>query len=129
VTGPIPWYRQRGAWIRRAPTAKRKPGREHGCLARTDLHRLHLFERPTGRAVRDVRARELERSPAVVAAAGVELRSMVGEGKRVSGKKLIATWQTERAVGDHDRNTLQLRPDPQGDATRLEPGMTVWIAR
>lgn len=30
----------------------------------------------------------------------------------------FATWQAERAVGD-----------PQGDASGLEPGMTVWIAR
>jgi HlyD family secretion protein len=26
----------------------------------------------------------------------------------------FATWQAERAVGDHDRNTLRLRLDPQG---------------
>jgi len=42
---------------------------------------------------------------------------------------VFATWQAERAVGDHDRNTLRLRLDPQGDASGLEPGMTVWIAR
>jgi HlyD family secretion protein len=42
---------------------------------------------------------------------------------------IFATWQAERAVGDHDRNTLRLRLDPQGDASGLEPGMTVWIAR
>jgi HlyD family secretion protein len=41
----------------------------------------------------------------------------------------FATWQAERAVGDHDRNTLRLRLDPQGDARALEPGMTAWIAR
>ena len=41
----------------------------------------------------------------------------------------FATWQAERAVGDHDRNTLRLRLDPQGDATAFEPGMTVWISR
>jgi HlyD family secretion protein len=41
----------------------------------------------------------------------------------------FATWQAERAVGDHDRNTLRLRLDPQGDASWLAPGMTVWIAR
>jgi HlyD family secretion protein len=41
----------------------------------------------------------------------------------------FATWQAERAVGDHDRSTLRLRVDPQGDATGLEPGMTVWINR
>jgi HlyD family secretion protein len=41
----------------------------------------------------------------------------------------FATWQAERAVGDHDRSTLRLRLDPQGDATGLEPGMTVWLNR
>jgi HlyD family secretion protein len=41
----------------------------------------------------------------------------------------FATWQAERAVGDHDRNTLRLRLDPQGDASALEPGMTVWLSR
>ena len=41
----------------------------------------------------------------------------------------FATWQAERAIGDHDRNTLRLRLDPQGDPTGLEPGMTVWINR
>ena len=30
----------------------------------------------------------------------------------------FATWQAERAVGDHDRNTLRLRLDPQRDADR-----------
>jgi multidrug resistance efflux pump len=41
----------------------------------------------------------------------------------------FATWQAERAVGDHDRNTLRLRLDPQGDGSELEPGMTVWLPR
>jgi HlyD family secretion protein len=41
----------------------------------------------------------------------------------------FATWQAERAVGDHDRSTLRLRLDPQGDSTMLEPGMTVWLNR
>ena len=41
----------------------------------------------------------------------------------------FATWQAERAVGDHDRNTLRLRLDPQRDATAFEPGMTVWFVR
>jgi HlyD family secretion protein len=41
----------------------------------------------------------------------------------------FATWQAERAVGDHDRNTLCLRLDPQGDRTAFEPGMTVWLNR
>jgi HlyD family secretion protein len=42
---------------------------------------------------------------------------------------VFATWQAERVIGDHDRNTLRLRLDPQGEATGLEPGMTVWIER
>jgi HlyD family secretion protein len=41
----------------------------------------------------------------------------------------FATWQAERAVGDHDRNTLRLRLDPLGDPAGLEPGMTVWLNR
>ena len=41
----------------------------------------------------------------------------------------FATWQAERAVGDHDRSTLRLRLDPQADSTGFEPGMTVWIHR
>src|SRR5262245_25804475 len=41
----------------------------------------------------------------------------------------FATWQAERAVGDHDRNTLRLRLDPQGDSTEFQPGMTVWLNR
>ncbi len=41
----------------------------------------------------------------------------------------FATWQAERAVGDHDRNTLRLRLDPTSDASAFEPGMTVWIHR
>jgi HlyD family secretion protein len=41
----------------------------------------------------------------------------------------FATWQAERAIGDHDRSTLRVRLDPQGDPSSLEPGMTVWINR
>jgi len=41
----------------------------------------------------------------------------------------FATWQAESAVGDHDRNSLRLRLDPQSDANAFEPGMMVWIAR
>jgi HlyD family secretion protein len=39
----------------------------------------------------------------------------------------FATWQAERVIGDHDRNTLRLRLDPQGVPAGLDPGMTVWI--
>jgi HlyD family secretion protein len=40
---------------------------------------------------------------------------------------VFATWQAERVIGDHDRNTLRLRLDPKGEMAGLEPGMTVWI--
>jgi HlyD family secretion protein len=68
-----------------------------------------------GTVVQVSRAGALETTPAVV----TEMRPLGA----------FATWQAERAVGDHDRNTLRLRLDPQGAATALEPGMTVWIDR
>jgi HlyD family secretion protein len=40
---------------------------------------------------------------------------------------VFATWQAERVIGDHDRNTLRLRLDPEGELAGLQPGMTVWI--
>jgi HlyD family secretion protein len=40
---------------------------------------------------------------------------------------IFATWQAERVIGDHDRNTLRLRLDPEGDRASLEPGMAVRI--
>jgi HlyD family secretion protein len=39
----------------------------------------------------------------------------------------FATWQAERVIGDHDRNTLRLRLDPEKQPAGLEPGMTVWF--
>ncbi len=68
-----------------------------------------------GTTVQVARAGARETMPAVV----TELRPL----------GVFATWQAERAVGDHDRNTLRLRLDPQSGAGGLEPGMTVWIAR
>ena len=41
----------------------------------------------------------------------------------------FATWQAERAVGDHDRNTLRMRVEAEGELARLEPGTTVWLSR
>jgi HlyD family secretion protein len=41
----------------------------------------------------------------------------------------FATWQAERAVGAHDRNTLHLRIDPQGDVATGDAGTTIWIDR
>jgi HlyD family secretion protein len=40
---------------------------------------------------------------------------------------VFATWQAERVIGDHDRNTLRLRLDPHRETAGLEPGLTVWI--
>jgi HlyD family secretion protein len=68
-----------------------------------------------GTTVEVTRAGTRETMPAVV----TELRPLGA----------FATWQAERAVGDHDRSTLRLRLDPQGDPTGLEPGMTVWLSR
>jgi multidrug resistance efflux pump len=53
----------------------------------------------------------------VIKAAITELRPL--------GK--FATWQAERVIGDHDRNTLRLRLDLVGEPGNLEPGMAVWI--
>jgi HlyD family secretion protein len=63
---------------------------------------------------------------------------VVRPGTRVSAPAVVtelvplgsfATWQAERAVGDHDRNTLRLRLDLRGDPTGFQPGMTVWLNR
>jgi HlyD family secretion protein len=40
---------------------------------------------------------------------------------------VFASWQAERVIGDHDRNTLRMRLDPLGDPGSLEAGMTVWM--
>jgi HlyD family secretion protein len=68
-----------------------------------------------GTTVEVARAGTRETIPAVV----TELRPLGA----------FATWQAERAVGDHDRNTLRLRLDPQRDAGGFEPGMTIWLSR
>ncbi|MGA7455692.1 MAG: biotin/lipoyl-binding protein [Rhodoplanes sp.] len=41
----------------------------------------------------------------------------------------FATWQAARAVGDHDRNTLRMRVEAEGDLASLGPGTTVWLSR
>ena len=57
------------------------------------------------------------RADGAIKAAITELRPLV----------TFATWQAERVIGDHDRNTLRLRLDPEAEPADLEPGMTVWI--
>jgi multidrug resistance efflux pump len=52
------------------------------------------------------------------------IKSVVTELRPIG---VFATWQAERVVGDHDRNTLRLRLDQDGQQKALEPGMTVWI--
>jgi multidrug resistance efflux pump len=52
------------------------------------------------------------------------IKSVVTELRPIG---VFATWQAERVVGDHDRNTLRLRLDQDGQQKTLEPGMTVWI--
>jgi HlyD family secretion protein len=61
-----------------------------------------------------------------VAGQGTPLPGVVTE---LSAIGQFATWQAERAVGDHDRNTLRVRVEPRADASKLEPGMTVWLVR
>lgn len=68
-----------------------------------------------GTAVQVARAGASETTPAIV----TEMRPLGA----------FATWQADRAVGSHDRNTLRLRLDPQSDASAFEPGMTVRIGR
>jgi HlyD family secretion protein len=77
--------------------------------AREDL--LHGLT--VGASVNVRRSGAAEKTPALV----TELRPL----------GTFATWQAERAVGDHDRNTLRLRLDLQGDPTGFEPGMSVWL--
>jgi HlyD family secretion protein len=56
--------------------------------------------------------------------AGGAVKSVITEQRPLG---VFATWQAERVIGDHDRNTLRMRLDPLGDSSDLEPGMTVWI--
>jgi HlyD family secretion protein len=58
--------------------------------------------------------------------AGGAIKSVITELRPLG---TFATWQAERVIGDHDRNTLRLRFDPQALPADLEPGMTVWVER
>jgi HlyD family secretion protein len=61
----------------------------------------------------------------IVAEIGENVRA--GEPVELVPLGTFATWQAERAIGDHDRNSLHLRLDPQGNPIGFEPGMTVWL--
>jgi HlyD family secretion protein len=72
---------------------------------------------------------------------GLTIGSQVGVGQSGTNRPMtavvtellpigaFATWQAERAIGDHDRSTLRLRLDAQGGQVELEPGMTVSLSR
>src|SRR5262245_31046045 len=49
--------------------------------------RIHLLDRTARTPISDIRARELECPPVIVAAADVKLRGMVREGEQVPAKK------------------------------------------
>src|SRR6516225_11151549 len=49
----------------------------------------HLLNGTACGTIGDIRARQLKRPPAIVAAAGVELRGMVREGEQMPPKELI----------------------------------------
>jgi len=72
---------------------------------------------------------------AVAVVAGVTLavekpaQAISGGEAAAIGLGSFAVWQAERAVGDHDRNTVRLRVEPTAKLDRLEPGMTVWLVR
>ena len=51
--------------------------------------RMRLFDRTACRTIRNINTREFQSPPTVVAAAGVELRGMVGERECVSPKEII----------------------------------------
>src|SRR5215470_19414037 len=62
---------------------------------------MRLLDRTACGTIGDIRAREIERPPAIVAAAGVELRGMVREGEQMPLKKLIEakTRDVELSLG------------------------------
>src|SRR5262245_15700180 len=72
-----------------------------GDIGKRRCDRTSLLDRPACRAVRDIRVREFERPPAVVAAARVEFCGMVGESEQVFPQQLIETpaCGVERCLG------------------------------
>jgi HlyD family secretion protein len=79
--------------------------------------------------VREDQLRGLSVGNAVeVAGSGASPKTVPAIVTEVQPLGSFATWQAERAVGDHDLNTLRLRLEPEGDPNDLEPGMTVWLS-
>ena len=83
----IRWLRPATASTNTTNRLERNPTLASSSASHRD--RPRLLDRTACRTIRDIRAREFERPPAVVAAAGVELRGMIREGEPVSRKKLI----------------------------------------
>lgn len=132
-----PWHaptRLRSRHSTKPPTRRRPRGRTSPRSAKTcagqpvlaisasgkqwlsfNVREDYLRDLTIGAVVRVARSGSNEPMPAVV----TELRPLGS----------FATWQAERAIGDHDRYTLRLRLDPQNDAGGLETGMTVWLSR
>gem|GEM_PF-6913136 len=61
-------------------------------------------------------------------------RLATADGRRIEARVTelrplgeFPVWRAARAVGDHDLNSFRLRLDPNGESTRLEPGMSVWL--
>jgi HlyD family secretion protein len=87
---------------------------------------------PTGKQFLSFNAREDRLQGLTVGASTLVRRSDATEKTPALVTELrplgaFATWQAERAVGDHDRNTLRLRVDLKGEPTGFEPGMSVWL--
>jgi HlyD family secretion protein len=79
--------------------------------------------------VREDRVAGLTIGSAVDVKVAGESAPLPGVVAEVSSIGQFATWQAERAVGDHDLNTVRVRVEPRTDSSKLEPGMTVWLVR
>ena len=94
---------------------RERPCRPAGARDRGDRQAMAVVQRARGSAARP-HGRERGRCP--VAGAGRTTPAVVTELRPLGA---FATWQAERAVGDHDRNTLRLRLDPQAMRAGLSP--------
>ena len=118
-----------GAGRRHCQRDRRRGRGEHSCRPagardRGDRQAVAVVQR--ARRSRCTASRSGRRSMSARAGAREPTPALVTELMPLGS---FATWQAERAIGDHDRSTLRLRLDPQGDPAGLEPGMTVWLNR